>query len=218
MHIISMRFQDENAAPIKELAPRVSAFCRVMLVQGSPRSQIVPAEIGRKTKQVAGLLSFRRPRFQNRIIDADVFAFGIQTAKSRSKFLRTKSSSYFFQQGSGGCQMLTHRICQSLGAPQKHPAVPKIISRSHKRCSLFGIGLLGETEYAKSVSLEQSARFNVPVAGFCAIWPDTEDDNILTGRRNLHSTLDARAVVIFIRDYVIRRKHSDHRSGIFAQK
>src|ERR1700676_2079070 len=117
MHIISMSVQDENACPINDIALRGSAFCRVMLVQGSPRSQIVPAEIGRQTKEVAGLLSLRRPRFQYRIIDANVFTLWIQLSKGRNKFLRAEGSGDFFQQGSCDGKMLAHRIGQSLCAP-----------------------------------------------------------------------------------------------------
>src|SRR6202166_2462457 len=114
--------------------------------------------------------------------------------------------------------MFAQRIGQSPGTPQKHPTVPKVISRGHKCRRLFGIRFFGETAYTKSVAAEQPAHFDVSVAGFGAIWTDPENDNIIARGCNLDSAFDGRAIAFFIGDHMIGSEHADHRIRILAQK
>src|SRR5580692_2787646 len=103
--------------------------------------------------------------------------------------------------------MLVQRISQRAGAPQKHSAVPEIISRSHKDRSLLRVRLLSKSAHAQSVSIEPATRLNVTVPSLCPIRPDAEHDNILARSRDLHSALDGRAITVLIGDHVIGRKH-----------
>src|SRR6266852_6528316 len=114
--------------------------------------------------------------------------------------------------------MLAQSIGKGPGAPQEHATVPEIISRGHKRHSLFGVGFLGEAAHVESFAFEEAARLNVSVAGFGAIGSNSENHNVLAGRGDFDSTLDSRAIVVLIPDHVIGRKHSNHCVGIFAKK
>src|SRR5207302_9600659 len=114
--------------------------------------------------------------------------------------------------------MLAKGVGQGSGAPQKHPAVPEIISCGHKRSRLFRVGLLGETADVEGLASEKTASLNISVAGFGAIRADADHYNILTRRRDLYSSFDSRAIVLFVRNHMIGGKHSNHRVGIFAQK
>src|ERR1700683_4148642 len=140
----------------------------------------------------------RRPRFQHRIVDADIFALRIQPAKSVGKLARAKAGGNFFQDRRGLRKMLAQRISQRARAPQKHAAVPEIISRSHKSRSLLRVWLLGKSAHAQRVSTEFAARFNVTVPGLRSIRPDTEHNNILASSRGLHPAFDSRAITLFI--------------------
>ena len=114
--------------------------------------------------------------------------------------------------------MLAQRIGQRASAPQEHPAIPEIISRSHKCSCLLRVRLLSEAAHAKRVTAEGAARLNVAVAGFCAIGANAQDHDVFARSRDLSTALDRRAIALFIGDYVVGRKHSNHRIGMFAQE
>src|SRR5258708_26102141 len=105
--------------------------------------------------------------------------------------------------------MLAEGIGKGPGTPQEHPTVPEIISRSHKRRGLFGVGFLGEAVHVESFAFEETARLNVSVAGFGPIGPDSKYHNVLAGRGDFASTLDRRAIVVLIPDHVISSKHAN---------
>src|SRR5580658_3982548 len=91
MHVIALRIQDERACTADNVARKWTALCRVMLVQSGPGTQIVPAEIGRQAKDISGPLALRRTRLEHGVIDADVLAAGIQSAKRRREFASAES-------------------------------------------------------------------------------------------------------------------------------
>ena len=88
-----------------------------MLVQCSPRAQIVPSEIGGQTEDAGPAFSLGRARFENRIIDADVLAFLLEPAKSSLKLARPISGSNLFEKGRRIRQMLAQRIGHRVRPP-----------------------------------------------------------------------------------------------------
>ena len=114
--------------------------------------------------------------------------------------------------------MLAQRVGQRAGAPQKHPAVPEIIPRSHESGGLLRVGLFGESAHAQRVATEAAARLNVAVSGFRPIRPDAEHHNVFARSRDLHATFNRRAITFFIANHMVGRKHANHRIGMFAQQ
>src|SRR5579862_8487536 len=99
-----------------------------MLMQRRPGAKVVPPEIGWQAEDISLLLSLRRARLQHAVIHADVFTLGIDPAESARELARAIGLGNFLQQLRGFPQMLAQRIRQRLRAPQKHPAIPEIIS------------------------------------------------------------------------------------------
>ena len=64
MNIVAPRVHQEYAGPGHQIAFRGIALGGVVLVQGGPRTQIVPAKIGRQAENISRLLAFRRTRLK----------------------------------------------------------------------------------------------------------------------------------------------------------
>ena len=187
---------------------------RVMLVQRCPRTQIVPSEIGRKANDVGVLLSLAGARFEHGIIDADVLAFGIEPGKRGGKFLRAEGGCNLLQQRCGLRQMLQQRVGQGAGAPQKHAAVPEIISGFHKVGGSRCVRLFRKAAHAKGFAIEGGASFDVTVANLGPRGTDPQDHNILARGRDLNSLLQYLAIPFFVGDYVVGGKQTNHGIGI----
>src|SRR5207302_7631370 len=99
-----------------------------MLMQCGPRSEVVPPKIRRKAENVAGLLAFGRTGLEHGVIHADVFTFGIEFPECCWKAIAAKGGGDFLEQSRGHGQMLLHGLGQSTRTPEKHSAVPKIVS------------------------------------------------------------------------------------------
>src|SRR5690242_9672646 len=103
-----------------------------MLVQRRPRPEIVPSEVGWQTNDIRITFAFSRARFENCVIDTDVFASGVKLSERASEFSRAKCGCYLLQNLRGLRQMFAQSIRERAGAPQKHAAVPQIIFRCKK--------------------------------------------------------------------------------------
>src|ERR1700676_1450623 len=117
MYVIAVGVQNKCSGGVNQIALVWSAFGGVMLVQCGPRSKIVPAEIGRQTKDISRLLALGRARLQHSVVDADVFALGIQLFESSWKVASPERSRNFLKQGSALGKVLAKSVCQGSSAP-----------------------------------------------------------------------------------------------------
>ena len=120
-----------------------------MFVQRGPGAEVVPSEIGGQAEDMRLYFSLGRAGFENGIVDADVFALRIKLAKRVRELARAIGGGNPFQQHCGLRKMLTQRIRQRVGAPEKHPAVPEIVARLDKLSSSFEVRLFGKASHAQ---------------------------------------------------------------------
>src|SRR5580700_8052002 len=59
MHVIAMRIQRESSSAINKITLGRTALRVVMLMQRSPRTEIVPAEIGRQAENIFRMFALR---------------------------------------------------------------------------------------------------------------------------------------------------------------
>ena len=104
--------------------------CSCKAVQ-EPRS-FHPKSAGRQ-KIFDASFAFSRARLEHRIIYADVFAFRIQALKRRREFARAVVGNLLEQSG-GFRQMFSDSVDQCARAPQKHTAIPEVVSGSQEFC------------------------------------------------------------------------------------
>src|SRR5580704_4535316 len=128
MHVIAASIEKEHACALDDVVLQRTTLCRVMFVQRGPGAEVIPAEIRRQAKDVPFRLPLSRTRFENGIINADVFTLRIQSAQNRSKFASAESRGDLLQHGSGFGEMLAQSVGQRAGAPQEHSTVPEIIA------------------------------------------------------------------------------------------
>src|SRR5580693_659194 len=148
MNIIAAGMQQKKARTRDQIAFRRAALRRVMLVQRRPGTQIVPPKVRRQAENISRLLAFGGSRLQYRIVHADVLTLGILPSKSPGKLARTKGGRDFFEQTCGHRQVLPQRIGERSRTPQKHSAVPEIISCAHKLLGIVRVWLFREAAHA----------------------------------------------------------------------
>src|SRR5579863_8086611 len=129
-----------------------------MLMQRRPRTEVVPAKIPAQAENIRRLLSFRRSRLENRVVDADVFTLGIQEFESRGELASAVVGGDFLQQGRRLRQMFFECVYQCLRAPQKHPTVPIEISGAKKFFRSLKVRFLGKPAYMARIAAGQRAR------------------------------------------------------------
>ena len=81
-----------------------------VLVKRRPGAEIIPSEIGGNAENARLALSLGRARLQHCIVDADVFAFRVELAKSIFKIASSVGSGDLFEKRSRVGKMLAQRI------------------------------------------------------------------------------------------------------------
>ena len=79
--------------------------------------------------------------------------FGYSRAKVLVELARAEVGGNLLQQRGGLGQVFEQRIGQRPRAPQKHAAVPEIVSRLHEFGGARCVGLFREAAHAQSVAL-----------------------------------------------------------------
>src|SRR5580698_2002025 len=190
----------------------------VVFVQRSPRPQIVPAEAGGQANNVGLLLASRRKRFKDGIVNADVLALGIQATKYLTKLLASEPRRNFFQNGRRLRQLPPQSIDERARTPQKHAAIPVVVSGLQKFGGALGAWFLGEAPHAQSAVSSGGASFNVSVTSFGASRSNANDDNVGSRPGDSYAFLQELTIPGLISDDMIGGKHSNHRRRIAAQK
>src|SRR3954454_11719649 len=84
--VVAHRIQRKDAFPGYLVVINRTPLGNMVLVQCSPRTQVIPSEIGRQAEDVGRL--FPGTRLENRIIHADVLALWIELTKRACKLRR----------------------------------------------------------------------------------------------------------------------------------
>ena len=189
-----------------------------MFVQSCPRAKIVPAEIRRQAVDVALLFSLCRSGLQHSIVHADVFAGRISFAICRGKLRGPERRRNLFKHLGRFWQVFAHCIGEGSRTPQKHPAIPEVISSGNELGSGFHVGLFCKAAHVQGFSLKQRTRLDIPVARFGAVWTYPKHDNIRARRRNLNSSIERFEVAFLVRNHVVGRKQSEHCIRILTQQ
>src|ERR1019366_6707849 len=119
------------------------------LMQGGPGAEVVPSEIGGQTEDARLAFSLGGPRLQHRIVDADVFALRVELTKSVGELARAIGGGNLFEERSGVRKVLTQRVRQRVGAPEKHAAVPEVVARVEELLGSGEIRLFGKAAHAQ---------------------------------------------------------------------
>src|SRR5262249_50023240 len=101
---------------------------RLVIVQSGPRAQVVPAKAGAETVEIRGVLPLGRARLQERIVNADVFAFPVEGGEFLLEVARIPGLRNLLEIRCAFREMLTQRLAQRAHAPNEHPAVPVVIT------------------------------------------------------------------------------------------
>src|ERR1700722_17138772 len=164
------------------------------------------------------MFTLRRPWLKDGVVHADVFALRIELAEARRELSRAICGGDLFEQTGGLREMFAQRIRQGARAPQKHAAIPKIISSRNEVSSVRRIRLFRKPANSQRSTLWRTAHFDVTVASFGSSGLDADDDDVFTGGRNLNALLQSFAKALFIRDHVVGRKQPNDGIGIFPQQ
>src|SRR4029077_7134474 len=104
------------------------------------------------------------------------------------------------------CQRVEKGSVQGALAPQKHSAVPEIISRPHEFGRTSSVRFFGEALDTKSIAAKRRTSFDVSLPGLRAGGTDAQPHNILARRCDLNSVLQHGPVSYLVADYMIGRK------------
>src|SRR5208337_3316140 len=116
MNVIVLRIQGKCAVTRDQIAVRRFLLRNLMLMERRPRPEIVPAEISRQTEQIRSPFALGRTWLQDSVVNADILALGIQTAKRAAKTARAVSGGNLFENGRRLWQVLAQGIGQGAGA------------------------------------------------------------------------------------------------------
>src|ERR1700687_1328437 len=194
VNIIVLRVQLKSAGRRHRIPAATLCLRYVVLMQRGPGAEVVPSEVGGQTEDVRLAFSLGRAGFENRIVDADVFALRIELSKSVRELARAISGGNFFEKRSGVGKMLAQRVRERIGAPEKHAAVPEVVARVEKLPGRGGIWLFGEAAHAREALLVGHTGLNIAVAGFGASRADAEHHDAVFRGGDLDSRAESRAV------------------------
>ncbi len=113
--------------------------------------------------------------------------------------------------------MLAQCVGQSIGTPQKHPAVPKIVSGGQKLSRFCQVRLFSEAPNEQGAIRIGCAGFNVSVTGFGTRGTDAEDDNVFSRCRDLNALAESFTVVLGVANYMVGWEKAEHRFRIRVQ-
>src|SRR6266700_7283542 len=113
--------------------------------------------------------------------------------------------------------MFVQSIHQCSRAPQKHAAVPKVISCSKEAGCALGIRFLREAANTSCVTIEGSTGLDVAVAGLRALGSNAQYDDIFTRRCDPNAFAKRLTKAILICDHVVGGKHADYGIGIISE-
>src|SRR5690242_5472188 len=114
--------------------------------------------------------------------------------------------------------MLQKGTRQGARAPQKHAAVPEIISCAHELSGASCVWFFGEAAHAKRLILKWRARLDVAIPGFSASRANPQHHNVLSPRGDADSILQDRAISGFVSDDMVGRKQPEYRAGVRVQQ
>src|SRR5208337_2217986 len=123
-----------------------------MLVERGPGAKIIPPEARRDAVDARLAFALRRPRFEHGVVDADVFALGIELGECLVKAASSIAGGNLRQKRRRSRQMLAERVSQRPRTPNKHPAVPEEVARLDELLRHVGGRLLGEATNLKHTS------------------------------------------------------------------
>src|SRR5580658_8989289 len=126
VNVVSFRVYHAHAPAGDQISRGRFALGTVMLMQGGPRSEVVPSKIRGQAENISRLFTFRRPRLKDGVVHADILTLGIELAESRRELMRAVHGGDLFEQTGGLGEMFVQRVREGAGAPQKHAAIPKI--------------------------------------------------------------------------------------------
>src|SRR3954468_22648624 len=104
--------------------------------------------------------------------------------------------------------MFADGIGQSTRSPDKHAAVPQIISRVQKFSRFLRVRLFGESTHAKN-AVRLFAGLDVSVTSLRTGGLHAHDHDVLAGIRDLKRLVQILAEALFVADYMIGREHAD---------
>src|SRR5713101_2307798 len=115
VNIIVLRVQGKSAGRRHRIPAATLCLRYVVLMQRSPGAKVVPSEVGGQTEDARLAFSLGRPRFQHRIVDADVLALRVELSESVRELARAISSGNFFEEPCGVRKML-EKIAAAYGS------------------------------------------------------------------------------------------------------
>src|SRR5580704_14023884 len=130
IYIIATRIDSHAVRGLDYIRVRtgVQVLLELVLVERRPGSEVVPAEVGGQAVEMGATFAFRRSRFEDRVVHADVFALRIYLAKDAVEIRGAIGRGYLLEQRSHLRQVLAHGVGQGAGAPDEDAAVPVIIA------------------------------------------------------------------------------------------
>src|ERR1017187_5225246 len=118
-------------------------------MQRGPGAEVVPSEVGRQAEDARLGFSRGGTRLQHRVVDAYVFALRVELTKRVGELARAIGGGNSFEERSGVGKMLAQRVRQRVGAPEKHAAVPEVVTRVKKLPGSGEIRLFGKAAHAQ---------------------------------------------------------------------
>src|SRR4029077_904263 len=107
------------------------------------------------------------------------------------EFARAISGGYFFQERSSIRQMLAQRVCERVGAPEEHAAVPEVTARVEKPPGQAEIRLFGEAADAQRAIVIRRTGLDIAIAGLGGSRADAEHNNVFSESGNLDSSTES---------------------------
>src|SRR5271165_5156032 len=213
MHKVARRLQCEILLRRNYVLQLRLRRCAV-LIERSPRTQIVPAKVGGNAIDSRCPFAFLRARLQNGVIDADAFAFRIKLGKLGVEVRRAIARGNLFEKRSRLRQVLAQRVGQRPRAPHEHTAVPEVIARLHKLLDNFLLWFLDEPPHREALLRQLLSHFDVAVPCLGPRRRNPHHNDVRPAPRNLDRALDVCTKPRFVLYHVVRRKHSNDRARI----
>ena len=190
-----------------------SAVSAPMLVESSPRAQVVPPERRWDAENSRVALALLRARLQHSVVDADVLAFRIELGESSVEIGAAVGRGDLFENRCCLGQVLAQGVGECVRAPDEHAAVPEVITSGQVLFSNLFLGLLDETTDGQTILPRGGSDLDVAVAGFGARGFDSHDHDVRASGSDLGGGSHVGAELCFAGDHVIGGEHSDDRVG-----
>src|SRR5262249_23721790 len=147
--------------------------------------------------------------FQQREINADALALGIQARELGRKLFCAPGGSDLFEVRRALREVLAQSLAQGSRAPDEHPAVPEIIACGEELIGTLLIGFLREAHHTYQLRVQLVAGLDIAVTGLGAGGLNAHDHDVVCLLRYFDSPSNDLMKLLLVADDMVRRKHAD---------